>query len=296
MTAQVAVHFSRGTGLGNRLFPWARSRIYARTHNLQCLDPWWLIPRKGSLLKGGIDYSKALRKILLLDNFKCADSDLRRYWIPRNQLRMTELDTPPTDGFVHVFAGDADFFRPLHEHSDFIRNKILEMTKEKWIRRVENTAPADICANIRLGRDFNVAQSEADFKSRGGLLTPLHWFRESIIHVRHLTNRNCSVRIVSDGTEKQLQPLLELGNVQFLNSPAAITDLLIASRSRLILGSGGSSFSAWASFLGQTPIASIPGQSFSWFKLNEQRKFGVLELDPRSPDDQTNRAIQAAFQ
>ena len=69
--------------------------------------------------------------------------------------------------------------------------------------------------------------------------------------------------VESDGTKEELEPLLKLGNVEFVRPGCAISDLLILARSQVLMASGSSAFSAWASLLGQMPTSSHPGQSLS---------------------------------
>jgi hypothetical protein len=56
--------------------------------------------------------------------------------------------------------------------------------------------------------------------------------------------------------------------VTLLETPCAMTDLFALSKCRFLLGSGGSSFSAWASFIEKIPT-TIEGQSLNWFKLSK---------------------------
>ena len=68
------IKFSRGTGLGNRLFPWVRAIIYAKNNDCHVLAPSWGHLRRGPLLRsnlimGGIAVEDFLGKILLFNNF-----------------------------------------------------------------------------------------------------------------------------------------------------------------------------------------------------------------------------------
>lgn len=65
-----------------------------------------------------------------------------------------------------------------------------------------------------------------------------------------------------------------------------MTDLFALSKCNLILGTGGSTFSAWASFLGIIPILTIPGQSFDFWKLINNDDHWIDTYDPESPNSQ----------
>jgi hypothetical protein len=89
--------------------------------------------------------------------------------------------------------------------------------------------------------------------------------------------------VVSDGRDEELADLLGEPHVRRAGIGSAIGDILLLSRARVIIGSGGSSFSAWASFLGERPIVTIPGQSPAWFHLQHANGAYVGDFDPDAP-------------
>jgi hypothetical protein len=97
--------------------------------------------------------------------------------------------------------------------------------------------------------------------------------------------RDVRAHIVSDGTPQDLAPLLALPNVELVRPGCAISDLLVASRARVLLASGSSSFSAWAAFFGGMPAASHPGQPLTeWGLAAVESGSPRLELDLERPD------------
>jgi len=115
------------------------------------------------------------------------------------------------------------------------------------------------------------------------LRTPISWFIESLEYIRRIAGFPLKAYIVSNGKQEEFKELLSLKNVFFLNNRSAIVDLLILSKAKILIGSGGSSFSAWAAFLGQMPTITYPGQSLTWFNLTNKNGFYLGELDPRLP-------------
>jgi hypothetical protein len=91
--------------------------------------------------------------------------------------------------------------------------------------------------------------------------------------------------VVTDGSEADLAELLSMPNVRMLRPGCAVSDLLVLARTKILIGSGGSSFSAWASFLGHMPTITVPGQSLSWFELTHANGSYVGEFDPTHPSD-----------
>jgi len=66
--------FVRSSGLGNRLFPWARSMLFAERYNARPLPPRWVSLRRGPLLRGGslgggVPLAHVAGKLLLIGNF-----------------------------------------------------------------------------------------------------------------------------------------------------------------------------------------------------------------------------------
>ena len=72
----VKAQYCRNAGLGNKLFPWARAIVISEKYNYKLIDPLWFSPRGAAIIRGGIDYKKALNKIWLLNNFKKRKQDV----------------------------------------------------------------------------------------------------------------------------------------------------------------------------------------------------------------------------
>jgi hypothetical protein len=279
------VRFARGAGLGTRLFPWARCRVFARLHDCQMLAPAWRQWRVGPLLRGGIDVRSYHRQILLVGQFRddaYASADVARR--ARRYARLPEpheigerpRDRPPV---VVRFEGPGTFFEPLAPHRAWLREALHGDAHPKWVALADRVR-APIGINVRCGHDFRAAQSETDYMTKGAIRTPLMWFIEALRRVRDLAGAAVPAIVVSDGTQSQLQPLLDEPNVRFGRPGSAISDLLTLASSDVLIGSGGSSFSAWASFLSGAPTITHRGQSLEWFRLRSSSAQFVGELAP----------------
>lgn len=285
----------RGAGLGTRLFAWARCALYAQEHGALMLAPRWVQPRLGPLVRGGIDLRSYMRQILLLGLFKAAPNDITGVRAARLRARAHRLPEPehwrqepstvmPATGLV-VFSGYGQGFQDLNGYDHLLLLCLRAITRERWLKLVDQVTEPFIGINVRLGNDFRTAQSSEDYYTKGAVKTPLDWYIVSLQQLRLQIGRPVKAIVVSDGTPAALSPLLELENVSFWRPGCAISDLLILAKARVLLAAGGSSFSAWAAFLGQMPTASHPGQSLTWFKLvNRHEKF-LGEFDPAVPDN-----------
>ncbi|MBS1665953.1 MAG: hypothetical protein JST58_01110 [Bacteroidetes bacterium] len=286
--------FGRGQGLGNRLFPFARAFVYSQKHGIPMLVPSFAHIRKASFMLGGIDYRKAFHKILLWDTFHFERPVYKKGLINKRRILASykkiaeplSLDTVISEDNVVIDFAMHHEFTPLLAYREMIGQELRNITKDKWLSWLKNIPDFPIGMNIRLGNDFRNAQSKDDFMKKGALKTPLSWFKESLELIRQIKNNPVPAFIISDGTRAQLKELLDMPNVHFIETPTAMTDLFALSRCKLLLGSGGSSFSAWASFLGKMPTLTIYGQSLDWFKLSPSLEVHYVgTLDPDKPGE-----------
>jgi len=253
------------------------------------LMPNWFHIRKASFIRGGIDYKKSLGKILLYKNF-CNPGEyidgLQKFQITLKYEKVYEQQEDKIKGnALIVFKGDLNFFEDLYDHCDFLRDELYRNLCPDLREVVNKTEVHPIVMNVRRGRDFKDAKSLSDYTNKGAIRTPLSWFLESLIQIREIKGQDVPALIISDGSSYDLQVLLNLPNVTLADSPTAITDLLLLSKAKLILGSGGSSFSAWGAFLSKAITLSIPGQSLQWFKVSRNiNEHFVGTHDPKYPD------------
>ena len=268
------------------------------------LAPQWVQPRVGPLLRGGIDIRAYHRQILLLGLFRQSSYTVRGFGKLRALLTSPRINEPtrfdePHDGAmwtknaIVVFRGPGNMFQDLYGRDRFLLGSLHGITKSKWLKLVNSTGQVPIGINVRLGNDFRTADSEEEYLRRGALKTPMSWFVDSLEWVRKIAGYPARALVVSDGTREALEPLLRLDNVEFVRPGCAISDLLILARSQVLLASGGSSFSAWASFLGQMPTVSHPGQSLGWFRLVNRHGYYVGEFDTHLPNQAFGEQVSA---
>lgn len=89
MTLYCDAVFERGFGLGNRLFPWARARIFASANGVPMLAPRWVSPRIRPLFRGEAQARAFPRQVLLIGQLKPRPGDvtgLKRLLIERRSV------------------------------------------------------------------------------------------------------------------------------------------------------------------------------------------------------------------
>jgi len=91
--------------------------------------------------------------------------------------------------------------------------------------------------------------------------TPDEWFLAALRAIRaDVRWRDLPVKVVSDGSEPEMRRIAKQPGVQWVTTEKAIGDIWMMSRASLLVASGYSSFSMWASFLGQMPTLYAPGK------------------------------------
>ncbi len=258
MMRYCAARFERGSGLGNRLYPWARCHTHALKHDLPMLAPhWWWPPRVRPLLKevppiadlAGHLYVRGMRA---LPEYV---SGARRTWIEAT-----------ARANVLAFRGDAGRFTALHDHEQTLRHALERICVVP--------PPADsayIGLHVRRG-DFSATAR-----------TQNSWFVTALRAVRAHLGSNVLAKLVSDGAASELRDLLAEPNVSLVRTRVPLADLLILARARVLLASG-SSFSAWAAFLGGMPAVTHPAHSLAWYGVKPRSFLGHFNPDHKNAD------------
>lgn len=253
-------------GLGNRLFPWARSEVFARDQGLRLLAPNWVQAKLGPFLRRERD------KRLYLGQFDNSGyvRGLRRLWILKtyDHLLESRIEADPQwrqkaagRNTLAVFEGMKGWFDPIVHERDYILRRLTQVISPR-IRQMLAEAPArlPIVAHVRRGdmsRQYEIGEPFTYQKEAYSF--PTYWFRRCIENVRAALGQEAPVLIFSDGWPEQLADLLSMPKVSFASPGPAIHDILLMSRARILITSGNSSFSGWAAFLGGMPSLWYPG-------------------------------------
>jgi hypothetical protein len=279
--------FVRQSGIGNRLFPWARAYLFAKAHGAKLIWPNWEHFRVGALFKGGVRWRDFPGKIYLFGNFTPDHtyvSGLRKRIILRTGQKLAELDPlqyNSSSSQIIVFDGLRNLFTDLAGSQLILKNALMSIASPAVMSGVQISLPP-IALNIRRGKDFRDPQDPGEFVTSGGLRTPLNWFRMTLQRIRRLVGSEIGAFVISDGDEADLNSVLSLPNTVHIKTTTALADLLLISQARLLIASGGSAFSAWGAFLSEAPTLCVPGQSFTWFGLSADR---VGVFDPLHSSD-----------
>ena len=256
-------------GLANRLFPWARAIVYSESTNSTMLRTNWSQFKIGPLLRGERDKRgyhslfcnapkdlkgvSRLQKLITLR--KVSETELLG--------QMHELDTPR----IVVFTGLGDYFGSLRGHHALVGRRLWQITRPEH-KPAEGVA-FPVVLHVR----------RSDF---GENMTPLSWFCSQVESLRDHGILD-DVAVVSDGSETELKRLVSMRGVSYVYTGSAIGDLWVASRACVIIGSSHSTFSAWASYLGQSVTTYRVGGNLVGLEEANEAFVGASEEDG-SPD------------
>src|SRR5262249_26060781 len=151
--------FIRQSGIGNRLFPWARAYLFAKNHGAKLIWPNWEHFRLGALFKGGVRWRDFPGKIYLIGNFR-PDYDyltgLRKQVILRTCQKLAELDTHELNERspqLVVFDGVRGQFLDLAGSQATLKNALINIASPAVMSSLQTRLPP-IAVNIRRGKDF----------------------------------------------------------------------------------------------------------------------------------------------
>ncbi len=253
-------------GLGNMLFPWARCFLWCSDHGYPMIAPIWTQLRLGPYLRGERDkrqyqfffhhdgYTTGLKRLLLLLTADRVDE----------RAASRGLKTRKRNRIV-VFRGAGELFKSLAGRHQQVREELMRIVKMHLI-----PAPSRKCRvgiHVRRG-DFH---RPSDLRSLGEGVTntriPIGWYVHALTELRTLLGYEAEAKVFSDAKDDdELQPLCQLPSVYRETGNSAITDLLSLASASIMIASG-STFSMWASYLGQVPCI--------WYA--RQRKQCVLD-------------------
>lgn len=246
-------------GLGNKLLVWARALAFAHLNDLPLIVSPWGRLKIGPLLRGEKSrrfYFGYFKNTNSLSYFK-QQLILRSYnRINEPEIAVLTSDHSQAANNLYVFhkvSHWSDYFKGLKEQRDFIRDALYSMLEEKHRDELATLDTPVIGIHVRLG-DFLKLRPGEEYAKVGNARAPLDYYKSIIEGVRKIHGAALPVTIFSDGQDAEIKELLELPNVSRSNASSDITDLLLLSRSSLIVPTPGSTFGYWAGFLSDVPM------------------------------------------
>jgi len=247
-------------GLGNMLLVWGRAFVLAHRLELPLLVSSWSKLRIGPWLRG------ERHKRLYVGTFRrqSATDIVRRALVRQAFQVIREPDPLTTDeistGSVAVFdtvPSWKDYFYGLREHRDVVRRALMAMATDETRALAQSREVAPIAVHVRCG-DFKKLAAGTDFAKVGSTRTPLEYFKAAIDDARRRLGHDAQVSLFSDGEDDDLRALLELQNVTRVATGNDLADIIVMSKSEVVVPSAGSTFGYWAGFLSDGVVVTHP--------------------------------------
>jgi len=240
--AKVYIRFP-GTGLGNMLLVWAKGIVFAQLNNLPYTTTLWGGVHWGALLRRekknrfyfGYFTETSLWKRLAIRIY-CISAD-----VELNPVVEVVAASDSNEKKVYLFnkaLTGTDVFGSIRDHSAMVTKELFNTIPQKMKNKLSGYQNPVVGIHIRRG----------DFKL-GNQTTPLEYFIKAINVVRAAFNQNCQVTVFTDAHEAELTELLCMPNIHIAEDKPDILDIILLSRSKIMILSKSSTFGYWAAFL-----------------------------------------------
>jgi hypothetical protein len=151
----------------------------------------------------------------------------------------------------------SDAFAKLKPHRGLVIKLFRSVLSPGILKQVEERPSPFIGVHIRMG-DFRKLSAGEDFSKVGSVRTPESYFVDTIKRIREVHRSDLPVTVFTDGHKHEFQEIDKMRNISFSEGNRDIVDLLLLSKSRIIVTSAGSTFSFWAGFLSDAPLILHP--------------------------------------
>jgi len=271
-----------GGGLGNILFPWARALVFAHRQNRELIPPVWTSLKIGTFIRHEKD-KRLYRDLFIAPSLI---QRLLRFYLLSFSSKQYETDpefSNDTGSKIIVFRGMGSLFRDLYNEQSLVKTELLKIVHPAQLEAIRNFYGGGINVHIRLG-DFSIPENEQELRSGAwNYRIPMKWYLVIINRLIQHLKYPIEINIFSDGEDEELKEILELPNARRRFFGSSIADLLALSRAKVLIGSG-STFSMWASFLGQVPSIWFPGLHRQPLLLDKTLFEGELDYTTELPD------------
>ncbi|MCB0429368.1 MAG: alpha-1,2-fucosyltransferase [Flavobacteriales bacterium] len=286
-------------GLGNKLLVWARAYAFACRHNLPLYTFNWTTLHLGPWLR------REKHKRYYRTYFKDPEGANRNrfLWarlagklIPEPDME-TPVDAVQKQVFVfsrvlywqHAFDG----LKPYREQIRQYMGKHL--VADSILMQLANAPTPVVAVHIRMG-DFRRIPEGESMQGNHNARTPLSYFSQMIHAIRSVAGSDLPVTLFSDGYDDELKEILQIPDVQRATPMSDIAELLLMSRSKVIVPSASSTFSLWAGFLSDAILFQHPDHYLRSIRpeaSNEKHWEGAVGTDPAQWPEQLTRQLRS---
>tara|TARA_B110000483_G_scaffold27722_1_gene33533 strand:- start:3559 stop:4407 length:849 start_codon:yes stop_codon:yes gene_type:complete len=253
-----------GDGLGNIMFPWARSLVYTKKHNLKKIQTTWKNLKFGTFIRKERDKRMYMNIFLETDGI----SGFKKFFL----LNFSNN--------IKVFSGMNDLFDPFKREQIFVKSELLKIINPYHISRAKEFDSNSIAIHIRMGDFINPINEKVLRNGSWSYRLPIKWYISIIEKIQK--ESNLPIYIFSDAEDCELNEILAYDNCKRAYFGSAISDMLALSTCKVLVSSA-STFSMWASFLGQVPTIWFPGQMRQKLLLENSKFEGEVDYNDNLP-------------
>lgn len=252
-------------GLGNQLFPLMHAAVFASLNKLPLLVTGYRQLKLGPYLRGEkskryyVGYFNFEKGLLTAWQEKWKAAALQKRLDTIEEPALSKLSPGELTGKVFVFEEMTtyhDYFGRLKPHRELALQLFYQMLSPVVQQQVQQLAIPTIGVHLRMG-DFRKLAKGEEFRG-GHVRTPDQYFIQLIQALRKQTGKQLPVTIFTDGHAHECENIIALGEVAISKGNSDLMDLIQLSKSKLIILSTGSTFSAWAGFLSNSPLIKHP--------------------------------------
>ncbi|HMG83250.1 MAG TPA: alpha-1,2-fucosyltransferase [Ferruginibacter sp.] len=261
-------------GLGNQLFPLLKALTFAELNGLPIiiigyhqlkLGPYFRLEKykrrynnyfifQKSVLGEKIDQWRLLRKKHLNKQIEPSVEYVR--------------DKAATIFEYNAIPSWKNYFEGLKEHRNTVIKLLWKNMRADIKEKIERYKSPSIGVHIRMG-DFRKLKEGEDFSKVGAVRTSEKYFIDIIENIRKVNGSSLPVSVFTDGYKSEFKELFSLNNLYLVEGNSDIVDMMLLSKSSIIVCSAGSTFSYWAGFLANAPLILHPDHIHDSIRTNE---------------------------
>lgn len=259
-------------GLGNQLFPLMKAYTFAHLNQLPVvvvnyhqvkIGPWL----RGEKNKRNYNRFFVFQKSIVaeqLDEWKVRKYRKSEQIIEPEIKRIEDKKKLSKSYLFSVIPHYAKRFDGLKEYRQLVIKLFYDMVAPSIKEKIKQLTVPCIGVHIRMG-DFRKLREGEKFGKVGTVRTPEDYFINIINSIRKLHCSDLPVSVFTDGSKSELKKLFTLDNIHLVEGNSDLVDLILLSKSKLIVTSASSTFSYWAGFISDAAIIMHP--SFLDFKI-----------------------------
>lgn len=250
-------------GLGNQLFPLLHAAVFARLNQLPLMVTGYHQLKIGPYLRREknkrqyANYFKFQKSVLGEWFDKRKIKNLEKKWETVFEPAVDKISEGLKQNKIFVFDKMTtyhDYFKHLKGHRELAIELLNELINPVLKKKLNDPDKEYISMHMRMG-DFRKLQAGESYNS-GHVRTPASFFIENLQAIRQLQGKNLEAIIFTDGRPEELKEILQMPNVTLAAPNPDIIDLFLLSKGKIIIGTHGSTYSAWACFLSESPYIS----------------------------------------